>query len=679
MAEFEQALAELEAAGVAWRAAKEAELVAGVGFISATIRTVTAGRQAVDPGVPVIPAPIPPRTLSMAAVIGDVRSDGLVANRDPAPIPARALNSAAVLSSSTSTGTIANAPSGTVNQPPVWNTPSVDTTYSVNEGDTVDLTLLATDPEGNAITYSFASGTLPAGVAFNASTHKLTGTVATGAGGYPTPIDYDSHYSASDVVAVTPISISTTSLPAGQVAVPYTTTLTAINGYGPPYYWVLATTLPSPLNTELTLNVTTGVLSGTPSVAFSGSVVVTATDPQSNVATKQFTLTIGPAAANDFAARAQTAGTLYATNFRDVYLGNGTTAAVLTPSRQINTTADLFLNSLDTNPFTHSYTTAQPYGQGGAGPYADGTARAELDTTTFVSGAIYTPRQQALRFPGRTVDDANGGDWRQRINGTSSTLYRRLYVQIAVLFDEAAIGSIWNGGEFRKLLVIGDSAERRVHFGLRKNTGALHFTYNSAGGIGNVPGVSVASNPWGRQVYRVYNRIDQGNGGSLSTSPGAANEGAWLLNYGPLQEGYDFAGYQYDAASKLLSGRPSSVLPRGFPDSMAFTNAPVLRIGEVNTIQVFVEHQVGVDYLTVQYWLASESQPTPVCAFKSVQNIPLPAGQADNLYRVIQVCDEAAGRVSGTALERNTWVLEVQTSTKPIPFPGGLLPPDNLG
>lgn len=625
------------------------------------------------PGIVVEPPA--PRTLAGTTVLRDDLGLGVVGNVGPAPA-ARSLDGAATLAGATSSGSVANVAAGG-DLPPEWLSPSVDTTYSFNEGDTVNITLDAADPEGNPIAYNFQAGELPANVTFTTAqgVPKLQGVIATGEGGYPDPLDYDSYYNASDVVSVTPVNITTTSLPAGQLGQAYSTTLTAADGYGPPYFWALTTVLPGALATEISLNPSTGVLSGTPSVTFSGQVQITATDPQSNVATKTFSLTFADVDLNDFPTRAPTAGTLYATNFRDVYLGNGSTAAVLTPARQITTTADLFLNSLDTNPFTHTYTTAQPYGQGGAGPYADGTARAELDTTTFTAGSVYTPRQQALRLPGRTVDDANGGDWRQRINGASSTLYRRLYMQVRVLFDEAAIGSAWQSGEFRKLFVIGDSTNRRVHFGLRKNTGALHFTWNSTGAIGAVPGAVLATNPWGRPVYRLYNQIDEGST-SLSTTPSATNESEWLQNYGPLQDGYDFTGYEYDAANKLLGAR---ALPRGFPDTAAFANAPAIKIGEANTIQVFLEHVAGVDFFSLQAWMANESNPTPVCVTKSIQNLPLPAGQADNLWRVIQLCDEAAGRVVGTALERNTWFLEVQTSTAPIPFPGGFLPPDNQG
>jgi hypothetical protein len=95
------------------------------------------------------------------------------------------------------------------------------------------------------------------------------------------------------VIATTPASlqITTSSLHTGAMGVPYSQTLTAIGGTGP-YTWQLtAGTLPA----GLTLNASTGVLSGTPPTTVSATpltfrVTDASTPPQT--ATAVFTLTI---------------------------------------------------------------------------------------------------------------------------------------------------------------------------------------------------------------------------------------------------------------------------------------------------------------------------------------------------------------------------------------------------
>jgi hypothetical protein len=91
--------------------------------------------------------------------------------------------------------------------------------------------------------------------------------------------------------APVPLSITTTSLPSGIVGTPYTATLVA-DGGTPPYTWA-APTLPM----GLTLNSTTGQISGTPSVATTGNIGITVTDSASPsaMATASLPLTINSA------------------------------------------------------------------------------------------------------------------------------------------------------------------------------------------------------------------------------------------------------------------------------------------------------------------------------------------------------------------------------------------------
>ena len=72
---------------------------------------------------------------------------------------------------------------------------------------------------------------------------------------------------------VTPLSITTTSLPAGQTAVAYSTTLAATGGTAP-YSWSVKTgTLPAGLSLS-----TAGVIAGTPTTAGAANVTVQVSD-----------------------------------------------------------------------------------------------------------------------------------------------------------------------------------------------------------------------------------------------------------------------------------------------------------------------------------------------------------------------------------------------------------------
>jgi hypothetical protein len=87
-----------------------------------------------------------------------------------------------------------------------------------------------------------------------------------------------------------PLSITTKSLVAGKIAVSYSATLKA-NGGVPAYTWSLsAGTLP----VGLTLNASSGQISGTPSVAGTSNISVTVTDRTTATVTMPLSLTISP-------------------------------------------------------------------------------------------------------------------------------------------------------------------------------------------------------------------------------------------------------------------------------------------------------------------------------------------------------------------------------------------------
>src|SRR5579871_690969 len=94
---------------------------------------------------------------------------------------------------------------------------------------------------------------------------------------------------SSPVKTVTPVSITTNSLPSGTVGTPYSQTIAAVNGTTPYTFGVATGTLPA----GLTLS-TSGVISGTPTAAGSSTFGIQVTDSSSPAgsATTSFSITV---------------------------------------------------------------------------------------------------------------------------------------------------------------------------------------------------------------------------------------------------------------------------------------------------------------------------------------------------------------------------------------------------
>ena len=127
-------------------------------------------------------------------------------------------------------------------------------------------------------TWSITSGSLPTGLTLTASTGTVSGAPATSGWSNFTVQVKD----ANNNVATTafslyinqPLSIVTTSLPGGYVGIPYNQTLTCSGGTPPCNWSIIGGSLPA----ELTLNPTSGVISGTPTLSGTGSFTVQARD-----------------------------------------------------------------------------------------------------------------------------------------------------------------------------------------------------------------------------------------------------------------------------------------------------------------------------------------------------------------------------------------------------------------
>ena len=142
----------------------------------------------------------------------------------------------------------------------------------------------------SGVTWSLSSGTLPTGLTLNSSTGAITGTPkAAGTSTFTVKAEKDSQSAEKQLsITVSPIptiTITTTSLNSGTVGTAYSATLTAsITGAN---WSVISGTLPA----RLSLNSSTGVISGTPTTAGTSTFTVRAVYGSASDE-KQFTLTI---------------------------------------------------------------------------------------------------------------------------------------------------------------------------------------------------------------------------------------------------------------------------------------------------------------------------------------------------------------------------------------------------
>ncbi len=184
----------------------------------------------------------------------------------------------------------------------VTSTLAITTTTLANATTGVSYSATLASSGGNApVTWSLASGsTLPANLTLS-SAGVISGT-ATTAGTYSftvqasdsTPYTVSKQLSLQ-VVALAALTISTTTVPSGNIGSAYSTTLAATGGASP-YTWSITS---GALPQGLTLS-TAGVLSGTPLNAGSFSFTAQVKDSQATAATtsRSYTLAIGTALAS---------------------------------------------------------------------------------------------------------------------------------------------------------------------------------------------------------------------------------------------------------------------------------------------------------------------------------------------------------------------------------------------
>jgi hypothetical protein len=148
-------------------------------------------------------------------------------------------------------------------------------------------------------TWGIASGSLPAGLSLNSSTGAVSGTPSQqGTSNFSVKVSDSAQQAAEATFSIvvssgtnsTSLVISTTSLPAGQVSIPYSATIAAINGTAP-YTWGMASNS-GPLPSGLTLSASTGTISGTPNTASAYTFTIQVSDSSSPSQTAFHTYTL---------------------------------------------------------------------------------------------------------------------------------------------------------------------------------------------------------------------------------------------------------------------------------------------------------------------------------------------------------------------------------------------------
>lgn len=163
--------------------------------------------------------------------------------------------------------------------------------------------------------WSITSGALPTGLSLGASTGQISGTpTQAGAASFTVQVTDSSStlqtatqaFSITVSAAITPVSITTTSLANGLQGTPYSDTLAASGGTTP-YTWGISS---GSLPVGLSLNPATGQISGTPSIAETSSLTIKVSDssPSPETASQVFSLVISTTTGGSVGCGATSAG-----------------------------------------------------------------------------------------------------------------------------------------------------------------------------------------------------------------------------------------------------------------------------------------------------------------------------------------------------------------------------------
>ena len=164
---------------------------------------------------------------------------------------------------------------------------------SGTQGTPYSQTVTATGGNGS-YTYSISSGSLPAGLGLNASTGAISGT-PTGSGPSTFTVradDTNGNFGTRGYtvnIGTNSLTVNPSTLPSGTQGVAYNQTVTATGGTAPYTFLLSSGSLPA----GLSLNSSTGAISGTPTGSGVSSFTVRAVDPNGNAGSRAYSLTIG--------------------------------------------------------------------------------------------------------------------------------------------------------------------------------------------------------------------------------------------------------------------------------------------------------------------------------------------------------------------------------------------------
>jgi len=163
-------------------------------------------------------------------------------------------------------------------------------------------------------TFSVSSGSLPAGLSLNASTGAIIGTpTGSGASIFTIQVSDSGGNTGSRSytinIGTNSLSVNPASLPAGTQGVAYNQTVTATGGTAPYTFLVSSGSLPA----GLSLNASTGTITGTPTGSGASSFIIQARDSHGNTGSRPYTVNIGTSslAVNPASLPAGTQGVAY--------------------------------------------------------------------------------------------------------------------------------------------------------------------------------------------------------------------------------------------------------------------------------------------------------------------------------------------------------------------------------
>jgi len=256
-----------------------------------------------------------------------------------------------------------------------------------------------------------ASGNaLPPGLSLNSATGQISGVPTTpGITNFTIEVTDSTQNICEKAFSLTvnpPPAIATNSLPAGTVGAIYSQTVVATGGTAPLVWTVSAGALPA----GLSLNSSTGLVSGTPTAAGTSNITLQVTDANASAASKPFTLTIASALVigNSSPLPPATVGA----NYTQVLAATGGTAPLLWTVTAGALPAGLALNSgtgqitgKPTAPGAFNFTiqVADANGATGAKPFALTVNPAPaIGTTALPAGTVGVPYSQAVAVTGGT-------------------------------------------------------------------------------------------------------------------------------------------------------------------------------------------------------------------------------------------------------------------------------------